>query len=225
MKIKLRHSYILAKGSRPDQSIAMLLHQQMQDSIASSTDKYFHYEKQPDSKHDSKFKEVPIVDADITDAILQLPEEQLWDLIDIRLNRPKGLQIIQQEDGQKQAIIIDANDKPSVVVRWSEECLIDELFLQLATTKSVVSHDGRCGIIVHKYYNQALALRKYVPIAKPVPKFVINTCDISTRVLAELKVLQDAQIVLKQAVGRIFENIDPIEYHMSIAKALEVVLK
>jgi hypothetical protein len=163
----------------------------MIDSIASSTDKYFQYEKQPDSKHDSKFKEVQIVDADVTDAILQLPEEQFWDLIDIRLNRPKGLQTIQQEEGQKQAIIIDANDKPSVVVRWSEECLIDELFLQLATTKSIVSHNGRCGIIVHKYYNQALALRKYIPISKPVPKFVVNTSDLSARVIAELKVLDE----------------------------------
>jgi hypothetical protein len=68
-------------------------------------------------------------------------------------------------------------------------------------------------------------LRKYIPIAKPVPKFVVNTCNLSTRVLAELKVLEDAQIVLKQAVGRIFENIDAFEYHIRIARFLEVVLK
>ena len=168
-----------------------------------------------------------IVDANlITNTILTLSEKDFWDLVDIRLNRPKEMQIVQQQaDGQKQAVIIDANDKPSIVERWTEQCLINELFLQLATTKRVVSHNGRCGIVVHKYYDQAFALRRYIPIAKPVFKFVVNTCDLSARVLAELKVLDDAQIILKQAVGRIFENIDPIEYHMFIARALEVVLK
>jgi hypothetical protein len=166
-----------------------------------------------------------LINAILINAILELPEEQFWDLVDIRLNRPKELRIIRQLGQEDQVVIIDANDKSSIVERWSEECLIDELFLQLATTKSVVSHNGRCRIIVHKYYNQALALRKYIPIAKPVPKFVVNISDLSTRVIAELKILDDAQIVLKQAVGRIFENTDPIEYHMSIAKALEVDLQ
>jgi hypothetical protein len=141
------------------------------------------------------------------------------------LNRPKGLQIIRQEDGQKQAIIIDANDKPSIVERWSENCLIDALFLQLAITKSLVSHNGRCGIIVHKYYNQAISLLKWIPIARPLPAFIVDMYDLSSRVIAELKVLDDAQIVLKQAVGRIFENIDELYYHMAIARPLEVVLK
>ena len=162
---------------------------------------------------------------DLINTILELTEEQFRDLVDIRLNRPKGLRIIRQPGQEDKVVIIDANDKPSIVERWTEQCLIDELFLQLATTKRVVSHNGRCGIVVHKYYDQALVLRRYIPIAKPVLKFVVNTCDLSARVLAELKVLDDAQIILKQAVGRIFENIDPIEYHMFIARALEVVLK
>jgi hypothetical protein len=167
----------------------------------------------------------PIDHRELINAILELPEEQFLELVDIRLNRPKGLQIIQQEDGQKQAIIIDANDKPSIVERWSEECLIDELFLQLATTKSLVSHTGRCGIIVHQYYRQALALHKWIPIARPAPAFVVNISDLSTRLVAELKISDDPQIVLKQAVGRIFENIDARKYHLSIAQFLEVVLK
>src|SRR5438034_2803981 len=116
----------------------------------------------------------PIDRRNLINAILELPEKDFLDLIDIRLNRPKGLRI----QGQEYVEIIDANDKPSIVERWSEECLIDELFLQLLTTKSVVSHNGRCGIIVHKYYNQALALRKYIPIAKPAPIFVVNLSDL-----------------------------------------------
>ena len=59
-----------------------------------------------------------MVNPDLINAILELPEKDFLDLIDIRLNRPKELQIIQQEeDGQKQAIIIDANDKPSIIER------------------------------------------------------------------------------------------------------------
>jgi hypothetical protein len=158
---------------------------------------------------------------DIINAILELPEEDFWDLIDSMLNRPKGLRRL---SGQERLEIIDANDKPSIVERWSEECLIDELFLQLATTKSIVSHNGMCGIIVHKYYNHALALRRYIPIARPVPKFVVHLSDLSTRVIAELRCLEDPQQVLKEAVGRIFENIDELQYHQSIARKLKVEL-
>ena len=164
----------------------------------------------------------PMVSDDLRNIILRLPEHDFWDLIDTRLNRPKGLRRL---PGQEYVIIIDANGKPSVVERWSELCLQEHLFLELATTKSVVSHNGRCGIIVHKYYNQALALRKWIPIARPVPEFVVNMSDLSSRVIAELKVLNDAQTVLKQAVGRVFENIDSVQYHLSIAILLEVVLK
>jgi hypothetical protein len=61
---------------------------------------------------------------------------------------------------------------------------------------------------VHKYYDQALALRRYIPIAWPAPKFVVHLSDLSTRVVAELLCLKDPEQVLKEAVGRIFENID-----------------
>jgi hypothetical protein len=53
---------------------------------------------------------------------------------------------------------------------------------------------------------------------------MIDSSDLSARVVAELKVLDDPQLVLKQAVGRIFENIDPRQYHLSIAPKLRVRL-
>jgi hypothetical protein len=163
----------------------------------------------------------PIGYEDLHSIILKLPEKEFWDLVDIRLNRPKGVQIVQEEEDQA-VVIIELNGKPSKVERWTESALVDELFLQLATTKSIVSHKGRCGIIVHKYYDQALALRKYIPIAKPAPKFKINLSDLSTRLVAELRCLENPQDVLKQAVGRIFENIDERQYHFSIASKLKV---
>jgi hypothetical protein len=166
----------------------------------------------------------PIDRRNLINAILELPEKDFWDLIDLRLNRPKGLRRLTNILGEEYIEIIDANDKPSIVERLTEAALVDELAFQLATTKSVVSHNGRCGIVVHKYYDQAFALRRYIPIARPAPKFVVHLSDLSTRVVAELWCLEDPQQVLKQAVGRIFENIDELQYHQGIARKLKAEL-
>jgi hypothetical protein len=153
----------------------------------------------------------PIVPDDLTDAILRLPEKDFWNLVSIRLNLPS----------QNLILVIDANEH---IEYWTEACLTEELFLQLASTKQTVSHDDK-SITVYKYYHQALTLRKWIPIARPVPAFVINISDLSARIVAELKILDDPRIVLKQAVGRIFENIDSRQYHLSIAQSLEVALR
>jgi hypothetical protein len=106
---------------------------------------------------------------------------------------------------------------------WTEEFLIDKLFLQLAGTKIIVEREGK-SITVYKYYNEAFRLRKWIPIAKPTPQFIANIYDLDLRTVAELKVLDKdgAQYVLKQAIGRIFENIDSRQYHLSIARKLKV---
>jgi hypothetical protein len=152
----------------------------------------------------------PIVHNDLTNTILRLPEKDFWDLVELRLNLPSSSQQSQ----------IDANEH---IEYWTEACLIEGLFLQLASTKQAISHNGKT-ITLYKYYHQALAMRKWIPIARPVPSFVVNTSDLSARIVAELKILDDPQIILKQAVGRIFENIDARQYHLSIAGVLEVVL-
>jgi hypothetical protein len=116
---------------------------------------------------------------------------------------------------------------------WTEECLIDELFLQLAGTKEIINHNGR-SVTIYKYYNQAFALRKWIPISKSPSEFIINLSDLGLRTIAELKALSykgtkdyrsDLGYVLKQAVGRIFENIDFRQYHLSIARNLKVRLE
>jgi hypothetical protein len=167
----------------------------------------------------------PIDRSNLLKTILELPEKDFWDLVDIRLNRPKGVHVWSNAVGERCAEIIDLNDKPSIVERWTELCLVEQLFLELATTKLIVSHTGNCGIVVKKYYDQALALRNRIPIWRPPPEFVVNLSDLSTRVFAELKVLQNTQDVLKQAVGRIFENIDMQQYHLSITSHLKVRLE
>lgn len=179
----------------------------------------------------------PIVDARLIDKILSLPEKKFWHLVDLRLNRPKGFRRSTNALGEDYVEIIDANDKPSINERWTEERVIDELFLQLATTKNVVLHNGNCGITVWKYYNQAFKLYRYIPLSPPdgeerqgrqqyhIPKFVISLSDLSSRLYAELRCLENPQYVAKQAVGRLFENIVGARaYHLSIAPKLKVEL-
>jgi hypothetical protein len=121
---------------------------------------------------------------DLINTILELPEKDFWDLVDIRLNRPKGIHVVKDILGNDlYAEIIDLNDKATMVERWTELRLVEQLFLELATTKLLVSHNGDCGITVHKYYNQALDLQKWIPIARPPPEFVVNLSDLSTRTI------------------------------------------
>jgi hypothetical protein len=68
----------------------------------------------------------PTVYGDLTNAILRLPEKDFWKLVSARLNLP------QQRD---RIVVIDANEELSHIEYWAEECLIDELFLRLASTK------------------------------------------------------------------------------------------
>lgn len=113
---------------------------------------------------------------------------------------------------------------------WTEAYLIDQLFLRLATTKYTSHLAGRdCGITVYKYYNQALKLRKYIPLVLPsrpeakALEFIVNLSDLTPRLIADLQApqLDDSYTVVKLAVGRIFENIDCEQYHLSTASKLK----
>jgi ABC-type uncharacterized transport system substrate-binding protein len=53
----------------------------------------------------------------------------------------------------------------------------------------------------------------------------VNLSDLSSRVIAELKTIENPEDILKQAVGRVFENIDEEQYHRSIASQLKVRLE
>jgi hypothetical protein len=158
----------------------------------------------------------PIVHDDLANTILRLPEKQFWDLVGLRLNLPL-------QEPQNHITLTGANEQ---IEYWTEQCLIDELFLQLARTKQTIKHNNNDkSITIRKYYNQALILRPWIAAANPTPKFVINLYDLTPKIIAEIKTLSDPKYVLKEAVGRIFENIDFRQYHLSISKVLEVVLE
>jgi hypothetical protein len=159
----------------------------------------------------------PIVPGDLANAILGLPEKDFWEIVSIRLNLPVSL----SQDQIKESGITEA--ELSKREFWTEECLADELFLQLASTKQTISHDGK-SITVYKYYHQAHVLRKWISIIEPAPEFVVDLADLNARTISELKTLEDPYYVLRQSVGRIFENIDFRQYHLSIARKLKVRL-
>ena len=58
----------------------------------------------------------------------------------------------------------------------------------------------------------------------PRPQFLVNLSDLTPKIISELKEIDDVQVVLRQAVGRIFENIHFRLYHLSIVKVLSVRL-
>jgi hypothetical protein len=114
--------------------------------------------------------------------------------------------------------------------KWTTECLIDEVFLNLAGTKEIITiEENSRSIPVRKYYRQARDLMKWIPIARPSPEFVINICDLTPKVRKEIESIicypKSLKYVITQAVGRIFENLDFEDYHLSIARNLRVRLE
>jgi hypothetical protein len=99
---------------------------------------------------------------------------------------------------------------------------VDRLKIHLA---SIVSkEDGKYNN--RKYYNQAYSLL-WIGRAKPVPPYIVYLSDLSPRLIKELHSLyiDDRHFVLKQAAGRIFEDINLELYHNSISRVLWVNLQ
>jgi hypothetical protein len=110
---------------------------------------------------------------------------------------------------------------------WTIEKLVDELTLCLASPRwyTVEENSGRVEIR-HKYYHQAENLLYRIPVEKLAPTFYIYYDDLEQRIKEELEKLKCnpnvLRLVLKKAVGNIFEAIDFIYYHLSVARHLKV---
>lgn len=113
---------------------------------------------------------------------------------------------------------------------FTTEALVDALFLDLAGIKQIVTNEQNDKMVtVRKYYHQALELSKGIPISKPTPSFTISISDLTPQVRNELVNTAASHPdalnhILKQAVGRLFENLDFERYHLSIARNLKVRL-
>ena len=133
-----------------------------------------------------------------------------------------------QEQSDKEIIIRKVDHEV-----WSIECTIEELELDLSrvvenitsVTKYDDSQESKL-LTVHKYYQQARDLMRWIPLARPAPEFVISVKDLSPDTIRELESRLDdlptLAYILKQAVGRIFENLGHAFFHLSIARNLRV---
>jgi 16S rRNA G966 N2-methylase RsmD len=108
----------------------------------------------------------------------------------------------------------------------TDACLVDCLKQNLATITECIKvtntekiYDNR------KYYNQAHNLLK-IGVFRPVPHFEVSISDLWPILLKALRVLdkRHRSFVLKQAVGRLFEDINSRLYHDSISHVLKVKL-
>ena len=114
---------------------------------------------------------------------------------------------------------------------WTTECLKEEFFLSLASTKEIVTNDSGTVVTDKKYYRQAKEKMYLIPITKPSTPFIIYYSDLSVRVIQEFSDYcaesDEKRIVifLKDIAGRFFENLDFEYYHSSIMRNLRVKLE
>ena len=106
---------------------------------------------------------------------------------------------------------------------WTTNYLIDRLKYHLSNVSDKPRVDDSRNFGDRKYYNQAFDLLG-IGVYKPTPFFIINLSDLTLElreVLSDLDI-QCRQFVMKQAVGRIFEDINSELFHKSISRVLQV---
>lgn len=121
---------------------------------------------------------------------------------------------------------------PNHLDLWTTERLAEELFLNLVSVKENIYNNKGKPVTVHKYYHQAREKMYWIPITKGKGRmsFVINLSDLTDKVRKELEEYykdtgeKGLGLVLKQAVCKIFENLDFEYTHMSVMKNLTVRL-
>jgi hypothetical protein len=76
------------------------------------------------------------------------------------------------------------------------------------------------------YYDQAYRMQN-IGAFRPTPSFIIHLSDLTPKLIKEISELdnQTRGYVLRQAVGRIFEDLNSKLYHDSISKVLVVKLE
>jgi hypothetical protein len=113
---------------------------------------------------------------------------------------------------------------------WTAARLADELCLNLASVKEKIYNAEGIPVTVHKYYHQAREKMKWIPITKGKGRmvFIIHISELTPRLKKELEnYYNDAgekafTRLLKESVGKLFENLDFNYYHISVMKYLTV---
>lgn len=130
---------------------------------------------------------------------------------------------------EKMSALAILNNNPS----WNKLYIVDRLKQYLATVE-INSNDYKdnlgdkriFNLEYRKYYNRAYHFLK-IGAFKPVPAFVVNLSDLTPRLVKELQELDkaDRAYVLRQAIGRILEDVNFDLYHNSISRVLRVELQ
>jgi hypothetical protein len=106
---------------------------------------------------------------------------------------------------------------------WTTEYIVDRLFFEMTESRDDAQgwedyqHTGQR----KKYYCRAHDVIK-MAAGRPIPIFVINTSDLTTRLKKELSELKEETLdyVVSEAVGRVCENVNSKMYHLTLKKCL-----
>jgi hypothetical protein len=128
---------------------------------------------------------------------------------------------------------------------WTLACTIDELYLSLMNVKEVfcminsnkkvtvfsdpeqVEKDNRCnsgsGVLRRSYEEQVRYKMYRIPVFRPSPFFVVYLKHLDERLKKELANLdrQTKDFVMKEAIGRIFEQVDRRFFLLSVKPLLQ----
>jgi hypothetical protein len=98
--------------------------------------------------------------------------------------------------------------------------LIHELYLSMVYSKEPMTDDSGSRIII------SWKLQHLFSVGHPPPHFIIWLSDLNPKLKHALKDLdyETKNFVIGQAIGRIFENINPRLYHQSIVRRLRLRL-
>ena len=62
--------------------------------------------------------------------------------------------------------------------RWTTEYLVDQLFMHLDGFTEIIKNDQGQTLTIKKYRRQAYDLLPRIPVAKPIPTFMIYLSDL-----------------------------------------------
>ena len=114
---------------------------------------------------------------------------------------------------------------------WTISYLIDVIKKHLSAVKRPIRNEtesyanDKDPIDSRPYYDQAYKMLK-IGAFRPAPPYIIFLRELTPKIIKELYYLDvDCRgYVLKQAVGRIFEDVNPDIYHNSVSRVLKVQL-
>jgi hypothetical protein len=110
--------------------------------------------------------------------------------------------------------------------QWLTSYIIDQLKQHLANVRYILRNSKDETVEGRKYYDQARRMQN-IGAFRPTPSFIIHLSELTPKLIKEISQLDNATrgYVLRQAVGRIFEDINSELYHNSISKVLKVRLE